>query len=67
MRHSLAFLLLTLGLGAAELPVIKVAVYDDKGATGKGIPCVTEIMSRTHDIKLTRLKGADIAAGGLRG
>jgi putative intracellular protease/amidase len=24
-------------------------------------------MSRTHDIKLTRLKGADIAAGGLRG
>jgi glutamine amidotransferase-like uncharacterized protein len=67
MRHSLAFLLLTLGLGAAELPVIKVAVYDDKGATGKGIPCVTEIMSKTADIKLTRLKGADIAAGGLKG
>jgi len=67
MRNTLAFLLLILGLGAAEVPVIKVAVYEDKGATGKGIPCVTEIMSRTHDIKLTRLKGADIAAGGLRG
>ena len=67
MRNPLAILLLTLGLGAAELPVIKVAVYDDKGATGKGIPCVTEIMSRTADIKLTRLKGADIAAGGLKG
>ena len=67
MRNTLAFLLLILGLGAAEVPVIKVAVYEDKGATGKGIPCVTEIMSRTDDIKLTRLKGADIAAGGLRG
>jgi len=67
MRNPLAILLLTLGLGAAELPVIKVAVYDDKGATGKGIPCVTEIMSKTADIKLTRLKGADIAAGGLKG
>jgi putative intracellular protease/amidase len=67
VRNTLAFLLLILGLGAAEVPVIKVAVYEDKGATGKGIPCVTEIMSRTHDIKLTRLKGADIAAGGLRG
>jgi len=67
MRTTLTILLLTLGLGAAELPVIKVAVYDDKGATGKGIPCVTEIMSKTADIKLTRLKGADIAAGGLKG
>jgi putative intracellular protease/amidase len=67
VRNTLAFLLLILGLGAAEVPVIKVAVYEDKGATGKGIPCVTEIMSRTDDIKLTRLKGADIAAGGLRG
>jgi glutamine amidotransferase-like uncharacterized protein len=67
MRKTFAILLLTFGLGAAELPVIKVAVYDDKGATGKGIPCVTEIMSKTADIKLTRLKGADIAAGGLKG
>ena len=67
MRKPFAILLLTFGLGAAELPVIKVAVYDDKGATGKGIPCVTEIMSKTADIKLTRLKGADIAAGGLKG
>jgi len=56
-----------LGLGAAELPIIKVAVYDDKGATGKGIPCVTDIAGKTADIKLTRLKGADIAAGGLKG
>jgi glutamine amidotransferase-like uncharacterized protein len=67
MRHSLAFLLLTLGLVAAEKPVIKVAVYDDKGATGKGIPCVEVIAGKTSDIKLTKLKGADIAAGALKG
>jgi glutamine amidotransferase-like uncharacterized protein len=67
MRHSLAFLLLTLGLVAAEKPVIKVAVYDDKGATGKGIPSVEAILGQTADIKLTRLKGADIANGGLQG
>ena len=66
MRHSLAFLLLTLGLGAAELPVIKVAVYDDKGATGKGIPSVEAILGKAADIKVTRLKGADIANGGLQ-
>ena len=67
MRNILGFFLLTLGLLAAEGPIIKVAVYDDKGATGKGIPCVTDIAGRTTDIKLTRLKGADIAAGGLKG
>lgn len=64
LLNLLPLLLLTLGLGAAEPPV---AVYDDKGATGKGIPCVTEIAGRTADINLTRLMGADIAAGGLKG
>jgi glutamine amidotransferase-like uncharacterized protein len=67
MRHSFAFLLLTLGLVAVEKPVIKVAVYDDKGATGKGIPSVEAILGQTADIKVTRLKGADIANGGLQG
>ena len=67
MRHSFAFLLLTLGLVAVESPVIKVAIYDDVGATGKGIPCVEVIAGKTSDIKLTKLKGADIAAGALKG
>ena len=67
MRYSLSIFLLTLGLLAADKPVIKVALYDDVGATGKGIPCVTEIMGKTSDIKLTRLKGADIATGALEG
>jgi len=67
MRHSFTLLLLTLGLVAAESHVIKVAVYDDVGATGKGIPCVEAIAGKSSDIRLTKLKGADIAAGGLKG
>ena len=67
MRNPLSILLFTLGLVAAENPVIKVAVYDDVGATGKGIPCVEVIAGKASDIKLTKLKGADIAAGGLKG
>ena len=67
MRNAIGFCLLTLGLVAAEVPVIKVAVYDDKGATGKGIPSVVQIAGKTGDIKVTKLKGADIAAGGLKG
>lgn len=67
MRNLIFLLVLALGLVAAEKPVIRVAVYDDKGATGKGIPCVTDIVAKTADIKLVRLKGADIAAGGLKG
>jgi glutamine amidotransferase-like uncharacterized protein len=67
MRNIIGIFLLTLGLLAAEKPVIKVALYDDVGATGKGIPCVTEIMGKTSDIKLTKLKGADIATGALKG
>ena len=67
MRTAIGFCLLTLGLVAAEVPVIKVAVYDDKGATGKGIPSVVQIAGKTGDIKVTKLKGADIAAGGLNG
>lgn len=67
MRKTAAIFFLVLGLKAAETPVIKIAVYDDKGATGKGIPRVTEIAGKTTDLKVTRLKGADIAAGGLKG
>ncbi len=67
MRKTPWLLLIALGLAAAENPVIKIAVYDDKGAAGKGIPRVTEIAGKTADLKVTRLKGADIAAGGLKG
>ena len=55
MRNLIVAILFTLGLGAAEPHTIKVAVYDDKGATGKGIPSVEAILGQTPDIKLTRM------------
>lgn len=67
MRYRLTSLLLGFGLLTATAEPINVAVYDDKGATGKGIPSVEAILGKTADIKVTKLKGADIAAGGLRG
>ncbi len=54
MRHSFAFLLFTLGLFAAENSVIKVAVYDDVGATGKGVELVA---GKSIDAKLPRFNG----------
>mgnify|MGYP003338642243 FL=1 len=65
-RLLLLFLLAALGALAQAAP-IKVALYDDQGAAGKGIPSVEAILGRTTDVKVTRLKGADIAAGGLKG
>ena len=67
MRCCLTSLLLGFGLLTAAAEPIKVAVYDDKGAAGKGIPSVEAILGRTPDIKVTKLKGAEIAAGGLKG
>jgi len=67
MRNAFLALLLTLGLLATAAEPIKVAVYDDKGAAGKGIPAVEAILGKTADVKVTKLKGADIAAGGLKG
>jgi hypothetical protein len=37
MRILIFLLLLALDLAAAEKPVIRMAVCDDKGAAGKGI------------------------------
>ena len=54
MRHSFAFLLLTLGLVAAESPGIKVAVHENVGEPGKG---VERVAGKTIDAKLPRLNG----------
>ena len=53
-------------LGAESSP-LKVAIFDDKGAWGKGVPRVTEILAKNPELSVTRLKGEEIAAGALRG
>lgn len=45
---------------------IRVALFDDSGAFGKGVPKVTEQLGATRDIKVTIVKGTDIAGGVLK-
>lgn len=65
MRHLIAWLLLAASLVAAQAAPIRVAVYDDKGATGKGIPAVEKILGDAKDFEVTKLKGVDFTADNL--
>lgn len=51
---------------AADPKVIRVALYDDAGAAGKGVPRVTELLGKTGDVKVTKVNGKDIADGVLK-
>lgn len=53
-------------LPAQDSKPIRVALYDDAGSTGKGVPRVTELLGKDTTFKLTVLKGTDIAAGALK-
>ncbi len=53
-------------VGAADGKPIRVALFDDKGAFGQGVPRVTEQLGKTKDIKLTLVKGKDITDGCLK-
>jgi glutamine amidotransferase-like uncharacterized protein len=43
-------------------PPIRVALYDDAGATGKGVPKVAELLGRSGDFEVTIFKAADVEA-----
>jgi len=45
---------------------IRVALFDDAGAAGKGIPRVTEQLSKFSDIHVTKVRGSEIADGVLK-
>ena len=53
-------------LSAQEAKPIRVALYDDAGSTGKGVPCVTELLGKDASFKLTVFKGSEIASGALK-
>ena len=60
----LALLFLTaLPLPAADPAPLRVALFDDAGSAGKGVPRVQEILGKVKDIQLSVLKAADIQAG----
>ncbi len=66
MRTLLAALFFASALSAAEQPPLRVALYDDKGAAGKGIPSVEAILGKSPDLKVTRLKGPQFKADVLK-
>lgn len=66
MRTLLVLFMFSLGLLAAQPAPIRVAVYDDKGATGKGIPAVEKILGASKDFEVIKLKGPDFTADNLR-
>jgi putative intracellular protease/amidase len=41
---------------------IRVALYDDAGAAGKGVPKVAEILNQSGNFKVTIFKASDVAA-----
>ncbi len=57
---ALAALFFSPLLRAADTKPIRVALYGDEGAFGKGIPRVTEILGKTGDIQVTIFKAADL-------
>lgn len=71
MKTSFAPLLIGLLLpatfiAAADSKPIRVALYDDAGAFGKGVPRITEQLGKVKDVKLTIVKGPEIAGGVLK-
>ena len=62
--------ILALGLivsasGLAAEP-LRIALYDDAGSTGKGVPKMKEHLAKVPSMKLTVVKGEDIRAGVLK-
>ncbi len=54
-------------LAAQSANPIRVALYDDAGSAGKGVPRVTELLGKDPAaFKVTILKGTDIASGALK-
>jgi glutamine amidotransferase-like uncharacterized protein len=51
---------------AAEERAIRVALFDDAGSSGKGVPLVARQLGAEQGIAVTKLKGAEIAAGRLK-
>jgi putative intracellular protease/amidase len=69
-RHFLLagiFLLPTVAtLRAADAKPIRVALFNDDGAFGLGIPRITEQLGKTADIRVTKVAGKEIAGGVLK-
>lgn len=53
-------------LRAADAKPVRVALFNDDGAFGLGIPRITEQLGKAADIRVVKVTGKEIAAGVLR-
>jgi glutamine amidotransferase-like uncharacterized protein len=65
-RIFLAFFLSALTSFAAETRHIRVALYDDKGSAGKGVPCVCTELGKSSDFEVTKVSAKQIRDGILK-
>jgi len=69
-RHFLAASLLLIpfvpALQAVDAKPVRVALFNDDGAFGLGVPRLTEQLGKTSDIKVTKVSGKEIASGVLK-
>ncbi len=63
---GISFLTCLAPLRAADEKPIRVALFNDDGAFGLGIPRITEQLGKTADIKVTKVTGKEIADGVLK-
>lgn len=64
---GLMYFLVAPGLLASTNQVIRVALYDDEGATGKGVSRVMHLLAGVSDIDVKDLDAGDFGPGSLRG
>src|SRR5258707_820421 len=53
-------------LWAGNGRLVRVALFNDDGAFGLGVPRITEQLAQTNDIKVTKVSGKDIVSGALK-
>lgn len=65
-RIFVALLLSALTSIAANTRHIHVALYDDKGSAGKGVPCVCTELGKCNDVDVTKVSAQQIRDGILK-
>jgi putative intracellular protease/amidase len=66
MKTTLLALILSISLSSRAAEPLRVALFDDAGSFGKGVPKLKEHVEKIPGAKLTVVKGADIRAGVLK-
>src|SRR4051794_26286656 len=62
-RFFIACVLSALTTLTANARQIRVALYDDKGSSGKGVPCVCTELGKCNDVAVTKVSAEQIRDG----